>query len=44
VTIAPTVKRTAESAAAAGRIVTLRREDLESRFLGLVDVILRDAA
>jgi hypothetical protein len=28
----------------ASRIVTLRREDLESRFPGLVDVVLRDAA
>lgn len=35
---------TRSSAVGTSRIVTLRREDLESRFPGLIDVILRDAA
>jgi DNA-binding transcriptional ArsR family regulator len=35
---------TRSSPVGTSRIVTLRREDLESRFPGLVDVILRDAA
>jgi DNA-binding transcriptional ArsR family regulator len=35
---------TRSSAVGTSRIVTVRREDLESRFPGLVDVILRDAA
>jgi DNA-binding transcriptional ArsR family regulator len=35
---------TRSSAVGTSRIVTLRREDLESRFPGLVDVVLRDAA
>ena len=34
---------TRSTAAGTSRIVTVRREDLESRFPGLVDVILRDA-
>jgi DNA-binding transcriptional ArsR family regulator len=34
---------TRSSAVGTSRIVTVRREDLESRFPGLVDVILRDA-
>ncbi|HEY0277597.1 MAG TPA: helix-turn-helix domain-containing protein [Solirubrobacterales bacterium] len=35
---------TRSSAAGTTRIVTLRREDLESRFAGLVDVILSNDA
>ena len=35
---------TRSRAAGTNRIVSLRREDLESRFPGLVDVILRDDA
>jgi DNA-binding transcriptional ArsR family regulator len=35
---------TRSSAVGTSRIVTVRRDDLESRFPGLVDVILRDAA
>jgi DNA-binding transcriptional ArsR family regulator len=35
---------TRSSSAGTKRIVTVRREDLESRFPGLVDVILREAS
>jgi DNA-binding transcriptional ArsR family regulator len=35
---------THSSAAGTSRIVTLRRNDLESRFPGLIDVVLRDGA
>jgi DNA-binding transcriptional ArsR family regulator len=35
---------TRSKAVGTSRIVTLRREDLEGRFPGLVDVVLRDAA
>jgi DNA-binding transcriptional ArsR family regulator len=34
---------TRSSAVGTSRVVTLRREDLESRFPGLIDVVLRDA-